>query len=313
MTEARTDGDTYHSFYERVPLPRRAPLRWPNGAAVAFAVLVSAEYYEMQPPDNAFIPPNVPGGFGRGPYPDFRVYTARAYGNRVGIFRLFEALRRHGLPATVAVDMLTAQHCPAVIREAVRAGYEIAGHGQAVTRVISANMSEAEERDYIKSSLDVVEVACGTRPTGWHSPEYGELSRTPALLAELGVRYVMDWPNDEQPYMMTTLAGPIVSVPVAIDCDDVFSHFNRRITMRRWVQCVIEALDRLAADGRNSGRLLVLNVHPWLMGHPWRATYFEELLQGVAARKDIWTTTTGAIAAWWRDQDAAYPSGRQRG
>ena len=112
---------------------------------------------------------------------------------------------------------------------------------------------------------------------------------------------------------MTTPAGPIVSVPVAIDCDDVFSHFNRRITMRRWVQCVIEALDRLAADGRNSGRVLVLNVHPWLMGHPWRATYFEELLQGVAARKDIWTTTTGAIAAWWRDQHAAYPSARQRG
>jgi peptidoglycan/xylan/chitin deacetylase (PgdA/CDA1 family) len=309
--QAGTDNGTGHGFYQRVPIPRRAPLNWPNGAAAAFAVLVSAEYYEMQPPENAFIPPNVPGGFGRGPYPDFRVYTARAYGNRVGIFRLYEALERHRLPATVAVDMLTARLCPAVIREAKRRGFEIAGHGQAVTRVISANMTEAEERAYIKRSLDAVEAASGTRPKGWHGAEYGESSRTPALLAELGVQYVMDWPNDEQPYTMTTSAGPIVSVPVAIDCDDVFSHFHRRITMRRWVQCVVEALDRLIADGRNSGRLLVLNVHPWLMGHPYRASYFEELLQAVTARKDVWATTTGAIAAWWKDQGVAVALGRQ--
>src|SRR5205085_409211 len=175
----------------------------------------------------------------------------------------------------------------------------------AVTRVISANMSDAEERAYISGSLAEIEAAAGRRPAGWHGPEYGESARTPTLLAELGVQYLLDWPNDEQPYTMTTLAGPITSLPVAVDCDDVFSHFHRRITMRRWVQCVTDAIDRLAQDGRNSGRLLVLNVHPWLMGHPYRVTYFEELLQHVAGRKDVWVATTGAIAAWWRSQEAS--------
>ena len=305
MTPAETVS-TDHSFYQRVPFPRRAPFRWPNRAPVAFAVLVSAEYYEMQPPDNAFIPPNVPGGFGRGPYPDFRVYTARAYGNRVGIFRLFEALRRHGLPATVAVDMLTAQHCPAVIREAVRAGYEVAGHGQAVTRVISANMSEAEERDYIKTSLGTLEAACGTRPGRLARYQIRRVGRAGA--ARRAWRAIRDGLAQRRAALQHDDCGRADPLgPVAIDCDDVFSHFNRRITMRRWVQCVIEALDRLIADGRNSGRVLVLNVHPWLMGHPWRVTYFEELLRAVAARNDIWATTTGAIAAWWSDQDATYP------
>jgi allantoinase len=298
-------GDTYHSFYDRVPLPKRAPFTWPNNAPVAVAVLVSAEYYEMQPPDDAFIPPNVPGGFGRGPYPDFRVYTARAYGNRVGIFRLFEALERHGMTATVAIDALTARYCPAVAEQAVKSGYEIAGHGQSVTRVISAHMNEDEERKYILASLDTIQAACGKRPRGWHSPEYGESARTPALLAELGVQYVLDWPNDEQPYTMTTSAGTITSVPVAVDCDDVFSHFHRRITMSRWVSCVTEALDRLAADGRSTGRLLVLNIHPWLMGHPFRVSYFEELLRHITGRKDVWIATTGAIAEWWKNQRAS--------
>jgi allantoinase len=297
--------DTYHSFYEDVPLPRRAALAWRNNAAVAFAVLVSAEYYEMQPPEDAFIPPNVPGGFGRGPYPDFRVYTARAYGNRVGIFRLFEALDRHGLTATVAIDALTAKYCPAVVEQTVQRGWEIAGHGQSVTRVISANMGEAEERDYIKASLDAIAAVSGTHPVGWHGPEYGESARTPALLAELGVQYLLDWPNDEQPYAMTTPAGTITSVPVAIDCDDVCSHFHRRITMGRWAACVIEALDRLAEDGRGAGRVFVLNLHPWLIGHPYRMTYLDEVLQYVAGRKDIWATTTGEIVARWKDQSAS--------
>ena len=75
--------------------------------------------------------------------------------------------------------------------------------------------------------------------------------------------------------------------------------------MRRWVQCVIEALDRLAEDGRGSGRVLVLNVHPWLMGHPFRASYFNELIKHVVSRKDVWAATTGAIAAWWKAQGAS--------
>jgi peptidoglycan/xylan/chitin deacetylase (PgdA/CDA1 family) len=298
-------GDTSHSFYRRTPLPRRATLRWPNDMPLAFAIVVSTEYYEMQPPENAFVPPNVPGGFGRGPYPDFRVYTARAYGNRVGVFRLFDALDRLGIGATVAIDALTVKYCPTVAAEAVKRGYEIAGHGQAVTRVISAKMSEVEERDYIAGSLAAIGAAAGRRPAGWHGPEYGESARTPTLLAELGVDYVLDWPNDEQPYTMTTAGGPITSLPVAVDCDDVFSHFHRRITMRRWVQCVTDAIDRLAQDGRGSGRLLVLNVHPWLMGHPYRVTYFEEVLQYVAERRDTWVTTTGAVATWWRSQDVS--------
>jgi peptidoglycan/xylan/chitin deacetylase (PgdA/CDA1 family) len=303
--ESNADVEASHGFHDRVPLPRRSAPAWPDNAAVAFAVLVSAEYYEMQPPEDAFIPPNVPGGFGRGPYPDFRTYTARAYGNRVGIFRLFEALDRHGLTATVAIDALTAQHCPAVVTQTVQRGWEIAGHGQSVTRVISSNMGEVEERDYIKSSLDAIESACGTRPLGWHGPEYGESARTPTLLAELGVQYLLDWPNDEQPYAMTSPAGPITSIPVAIDCDDVFAQAHRRITTGRWAACVIEALGRLAEDGRGSGRVLVLNLHPWLIGHPYRTTYLEDVLRYVAGRKDIWGTTTGAIAAWWNAHSAS--------
>jgi len=296
-----------HGYYPRTPIAERAALTWPGGARTAFAIVVSVEHYEMQPPANAFMPPNVPGGFGRGPYPDYRVYSARAYGNRVGIYRVFEALERSGLRATVALDALSAQLHPRLIEHIRRRDYEIIGHGLSVNRVISALMSEQEEQDYIRASLDAIERACGIRPAGWHGPEYGESSRTPALLAQFGVSYVLDWPNDEQPITMATPYGQLISIPMLIDFDDVYAQVHRRLTVERWAQCVEDGIDQLIAEA--SGRLLVLNLHPWLIGHPFRSTYLAELLDRIAHKSGLWRTTTSEIAAWCRSQ-IARPGGR---
>jgi len=187
-----------------------------------------------------------------------------------------------------------------LVKHIQRGGHEVAGHGQSVNRVISALMSEAEERDYIGSALDTLARACGMRPAGWHGPEYGESVRTPTLLAELGVSYVLDWPNDEQPLVMTTPRGSIMSIPMLIDLDDVHALVHRRLTAARWAQSVEDAIDELLAG--TAGRLLVLNLHPWLIGHPFRATYLSELLQRVARKQGLWCATAGEIAAWSRTQ-----------
>jgi peptidoglycan/xylan/chitin deacetylase (PgdA/CDA1 family) len=295
-----SDAATGHSYYRREPMVRRTRFAWPNGAQAACAIVVCAEYYEMQPPADAFIPPNVPGGFGRGPYPDFRNYSARAYGNRVGIFRIFEALDRHGIKASVALDALTAEHCPQLLPHIARRDYEIVAHGQSVTRVISSHMSEAEERRYIRVSLDTIKAATGNVPLGWHGPEYGESARTPALLAEHGVKYVLDWPNDEQPIGLATPHGAVTSLPMLIDLDDVYAQFQRKISAARWRMCVMDALQQMIEDGQDGiARMLVINLHPWLSGHPFRMEQIEALFGSLAKQRNIWLTTTGEIAALW--------------
>ena len=97
------------------------------------------------------------------------------------------------MPVTVAIDALTAMHCPAVAEQAVKRGYEIVGHGQSVTRVISARMSEDEERQHIRTSLEMIEAACGKRPLGWHGPDdrRGRRRRSPSSAC----KYVLDSPN----------------------------------------------------------------------------------------------------------------------
>lgn len=300
MSSATNEHSRVH--HDNSMIVKRPPLVWPGGRRAAFSVVVCAEYYELQPPDDAFIPPNVPGGFGRAPYPDVRAFSQREYGNRVGIFRVMEALDNHQIRATVAADAVIAARYPYLIEQFQRRNWEIAGHGYSLTRVISNRMSEKQERDYIRASLDAVERACGTRPSGWHGPEYGESERTPALLAEFGVRYVLDWPNDEQPYLMNTPSGSIVSIPMALELDDVITHYHRRVGLARWRQAVAEAIDQLMADGDTGGRQLVLTLHPWLTGHPHRIGYVEEVLADAAGRSDLWITTTGEIADFYLSQ-----------
>lgn len=286
-----------HAYYAPSPIVERAPLRWPNGARLAFAIIISIEFYELQPSPGAFIPPNLPGGFGRGPYPDFRNYTHREYGPRVGLFRLMDLLRDKQIKATAAIDARTAIERPFIVQRCLESGWEIAAHGRAVTDVVSSQMTEAQERDYIATSIDAVSNAAGTPPRGWHGAEYGESLGTVRLLAEGGIDYVLDWPNDEQPYLMRAGDRRLVALPLAVDLDDVFAHWQRKLSMRRWRQAVIDAVDQLCIDGERSGRVLVLNVHPWLMGQAYRTTYFSEVLDHVRNLSGVWLATAGEIVS----------------
>jgi peptidoglycan/xylan/chitin deacetylase (PgdA/CDA1 family) len=288
--------------YDRLPhatsmIVNRPAVKWPGGARVAVAFVVSAEYYEMRPPADAFVPLNVPGGFGRAPYPDVRAFSQREYGNRVGIFRVIQAFDKCGMVATAAVDESVATRYPWLVRQLVTRNWEIAGHGFSLTQVISDRMSEDKERAYIRSALDTLERIAGKRPKGWHGPEYGQSQRTTKLLGELGVDYVLDWPNDEQPFLMHADSIPLVSLAMALELDDVVSAYHRRLSLDRWKTAIGVALDQLLVDSATSGRHLIVNLHPWIIGHPHRIGYLEEVLDDVAARKGLWLATTGEIAA----------------
>jgi len=284
-------------FHETSGIPHREPLIWPNDARLALSLVISVEYYEMRPSPGSFIPPNIPGGFGRAPYPDFRAFTQRDYGNRVGVFRVLEALDRFAVPATAAIDANVAVRYPYIVEQCLCRKLDIAGHGHSVTNVISSHMSEVQERAYIASALDTLERVSGSRPIGWHGPENGQSARTPALLAEQGVGYVLDWPNDEQPFLMRTPRGTLTSLAMALELDDVVSMWHRRISGERWRQAVIDAVDQLIADGGSARRHLILNLHPWLVGHPHRIGYLEEVLEAIRQRDGIWLATVSDMAA----------------
>ena len=295
-----------HEHYEWSPMSTRGVLRWPEDARVALCVLISLDHMEWEPPEGSFQSPVLAGGLGasRGS-PDYPRLTHRDYGHRVGIFRVFDVLEKHGIPPTVAMDALTAEHYPELVRHCQRRGCEIIGHGISVSQIITSQMTEQQERDYIHASIETLAGATGAAPVGWFGPEYGESARTPQLLAQAGIRYVCDWTNDEQPYRMTTNQGELFSLPVMLELDDVHALWDRRVQVDRYEQMLRESFDILYRDGAQNGRLLVLHLHPWLIGQPFRIGFLDAALGAMMQRQGVWAAPGSQIIDWFQQHPPA--------
>ena len=79
--------------YDYVPMPKRKPLRWPNGARVALMITTNLEYWD---PMRESAAPYYPGGPSiitdvlPGNVYDNPNWTWREYGQRVGVWRMFD-------------------------------------------------------------------------------------------------------------------------------------------------------------------------------------------------------------------------------
>ena len=291
-------------YYDWSPISGRPPLRWPNGARVALCVIVSLESVQWQPPEDAFLPPSFlvqPGCYPA--IPDIHETSHHEYGNRVGVFRVMRVLDKYGIKGTAALDAGIAERYPFIVGQCQQRGWEFIGHGVSFSQMITERMTEQEEREHIRRCLDAVERATGQAPMGWVGADYGESTRTVGLLAEMGVRYVCDWPNDEQPYTMKVPKGQMVSLPVMLELDEVYTHRGRTVSIHDWRRMVTEAFDRLNQDGASSGRLLVLNLHPYLIGQPYRIKYLDQALGHIMGQQGVWAATGREIVEWYLHQN----------
>ena len=98
---AHTNMD--HPHYPYSALPTRSPLAWPGGARIAAFVVLYLEHWELTPPTAALRDPRFVGEYGSF-FPDFRTWTQREYGNRIGIFRVLDALDAAGIVPAVAAN-----------------------------------------------------------------------------------------------------------------------------------------------------------------------------------------------------------------
>ena len=283
-------------WYDYSPLPGRRTLSWPRNARVACCVVLHLEYWELVPAEDSHRDPRYVGEFGSY-VPDYRTWTQREYGNRVGIFRVLDVLDRYQVRAGVAVNALAAERYPYLVEQFKKRRYEFIAHGHSANRMITSRMSEAEEKAEIAQSIAAIEKAAGARPKGWQGQDYGESRRTPQLLADAGLDYMLDWPNDDQPYPVK-VGRKFVSLPNQQDWDDVQQLWLRRIPTPDYPDLVGEAFERLHHEG---GQVFSLSVHPWLMGMPHRIKYLDEALRRVERFGNVWHATPGEVARHFID------------
>jgi allantoinase len=286
-----------HDLYPWSALHERAPVQWPGGKSVAVWLCVSLEWFPITPSD---IPFRAPGHM-QTAYPDYRHYTARDYGNRVGVYRLLDAFANAGVRASFATNSAIAERYPELVAEIVTAGHDIIAHATDMNGTIATGLPLEDERALIAQSLNMLEQATGTRPKGWLSIARSQSWNTPDLLREAGVRYCCDWVNDELPYRFT---NGLINLPLNHELSDRQIITVQQQSADSYAQQMRDAFDWLAAEAsaKNGGRMLPLHLTPYIMALPYRISALEALLCDLAARPEAWFATGGEIVEAWDGQ-----------
>lgn len=285
-----------HERYDWSMLESRQPVHWPDDRPLAVWINVCVEHFPLNPQDPGF---KAPGNMSM-PYPDLRHYTLRDYGNRVGVYRVLQALDGSGLEASFAVNGEVAERCPRLVRELTGCG-ELVAHGWNMDCPHSSAVDAETERDWIARTRQALAgFIDGDGPPGWLGPARSQSARTPELLAEAGFCWFADWVNDELPYRFRTERGELVNLPLSLELEDRFIiDFNLHREVE-YADQLIDAFDFLLDEARElkAGRLLALNLHPWIIGQPHRIGQLDRVLAHIGSHRDaVWNAKPSAIIA----------------
>jgi peptidoglycan/xylan/chitin deacetylase (PgdA/CDA1 family) len=288
-----------HDRYAWSILPRRRPVAWPDGARVALWIVPALTWFPL---DGTGKPFRAPGGL-LNPYPDYRHYTHRDYGSRVGIFRIFKALDELGLRASVAMNAAIAARHPSLVAEVNARGWEVVAHGVDMDKLHHGGLDPEVERQRVREALGTLRRISGQRVSGWLSPAKSESANTLDLVAAEGVEYVCDWINDDMPYEMRTAHGAVFSMPHAHEIDDYTILVQNHHSEAEFVEQVKDQFDTLYAEAEGQGgRILAITLNPWVIGCPYRVRYLREALDYVVGHKGVWSATGQEILDAFRRQ-----------
>ncbi|WNC72226.1 polysaccharide deacetylase family protein [Thalassotalea psychrophila] len=274
-----------HQRYDWSMLAQRKPVNWPQGKKLAVWVNVGLQQYPL---DQKGIPFKVPGGMTM-PYPDLRHFSLRDYGNRVGLYRFLKAFDKYGIKATFAMNTELAEQNPYLLDVINKRGDEIICHGWNMDSLHFGGQNIDEEAKLVSESVNRLRELSGQPIRGWLSPAKNQSDNTPELLKQNGIEFHCDWVNDDMPYVFKTDNGDMWSMPLSTELSDQFVLMNNLHSEQSYAEQIIDATQMLADEANTQGgRILALQIHPWLLGQPHRIAKLEQVLEYFASRDDVW-------------------------
>jgi allantoinase len=279
-------------LYPWRPATARAPIAWPGGAAVAALIVVRVEHHMLDPETKPFKHP----GAMVTPYPDLRHYTTRDYGNRVGIYRILDALADAGLKATFPINSMALDRLAPLVAAIAEAGHEIAAYGLSTDRIHWSGVDASTEAAWIAEVRERF-TAAGLTPRAWMSPARQQSYHTLSLLAEHDFDICLDWEQDEVPVTMNTKSGAVLALPVSNELDDRTLMAERLQTEDEWAAQLLAAKEWLKHDAeRFGGRVLGFPLTPYVAGQPFRISALRAILDGLGGDASVWSATATEIA-----------------
>ncbi|WP_397584957.1 polysaccharide deacetylase family protein [Sphingorhabdus sp.] len=282
-----------HGRFAYSPIVDRTPKALPGNARVGLWISPNVEHFPWKQPGMAMTPMTAALS------PDVLNYAWRDYGARVGIWRLMDVLAKHGVAVTAALNSDVCDHYPQIVEAGTKAGWEWMAHGPNNSMVFTG-MGPDDERPLINAVIDRIEQATGIRPRGWLGPALTETDNTLDILAQAGIDYVCDWANDELPYEILTASGDIAALPYTLEIGDIPIFLQHGGTGDDFQRILIDHFDQLYEEGEHSPRIMSIAVHPFLIGHPFRARALDRALAHICGHEGVWMATGSEMVDWFR-------------
>ena len=93
--------------------------------------------------------------------------------------------------------------------------------------------------------------------------------------------------------------------------------FRQHYESEYFVEICKAQFDQLYAEGAESGRVMCIALHPYLIGQPHRIRYLDEILSYILSHEGVWQTTADEIARHYiehhYDEQAAFAASLAQG
>jgi peptidoglycan/xylan/chitin deacetylase (PgdA/CDA1 family) len=224
-------------------------------------------------------------------------YTYRDYGNRVGFWRMVEVLDRYNIKCCVSLNLAVLEHYPEIAEAMVQRDWDFMSHGIYNTRYLTT-YTEEQERAFYQDNIDTLKRHTGKQLKGMLGPALSNTVRTPDLMAEAGLIYHTDWLHDDQPVPIRVQSGKLVSVPYSIELNDV-PVFRAHYEGDYFARICKAQFDQLYKEGAESGRVMCIAIHPYMIGQPHRIRWLDDILRYIMSHDGVWQATADEIAEYY--------------
>ena len=280
---------------ERTPysaIVDRPLIKLPGDARIIVWSIVNLEVWDIS---RAMARQVIPAPTGQVLLPDVPNWSWHEYGMRVGVWRFFDLFAKQGIRPTLSVNARVCIDYERVARQARDCGWEPMGHAYEQMPIHKVE----DQKGMILKSMDTLERFWGKRPIGWLGPGLTQTFETPELLAEAGVKYIGDWVYDDEPTVIETAKGRLVTLPYSVELNDIPMMLVQHHEAGHWYRRCADAFDRLYAEGTICPKIMAIAIHPYISGQPFRIRYLERVYEYVNRHSGVLHWNGAEIYDWY--------------
>jgi peptidoglycan-N-acetylglucosamine deacetylase len=218
-----------------------------------------------------------------------------------GLRRILDILADADITATFCWVGKEAAERPTLVQAAADQGHEIALHSW--DHRYYHEMTAAEQlTDMTRTSNALFEIT-GRRPVGHKTAGWRYTADTHRVCQELGLKWAMDIPRGDLPFLMQPDASrdPLVQLPPSAHWDDYSFFVDKMMTPGQTFEFWRDDLDVIRAEGS----LMCLTMHPFVSGRPGPSRALVRLIDYAIDLGDVWLARADQIADWWLQQYAS--------